>query len=239
MNCYEIISVLENHSDPAAVEGMARFGINGVKAYGLSMPFLRKFARGIGKDHDLALQLWAYDSRETRILASLIDTPAAVTAEQMEEWVKGFDSWEVCDQCCMNLFERTDFAWTKAIEWSARGEEYVKRAGFVLMARLAVSSPDAPDALFEDFFPILMREAEDSRNFVRKAVNWALRQIGKRNAHLNGIAIECALDLKNSGSGCARWIASDALRELRNDAVQERIHNRRSIRPASKRAIHR
>ena len=127
MNCLSIIAEFEKRSDPAAVEGMARFGIHGVKAYGLSMPYLRTFARGIEKDHDLALRLWAHESRETRILASLVDIPDAVTVEQMENWVMAFDSWEICDQCCMNLFEKIPLAWVKAHEWSAREEEYVKR----------------------------------------------------------------------------------------------------------------
>lgn len=234
MNFQTIISELEKQSNPAAVEGMARFGICGGKIYGLSMPQLRRFAREIGKNHELALQLWEQESRETRILASLIDIPDAVTAEQMENWVKTFDSWEICDQCCMNLFERTAYAWEKAHEWSDRPEEFIKRAGFVLMARLAVSDRNTSDARFEEFFSIMERESGDNRNFVRKAVNWALRQIGKRNAHLHELAMECALRMKESESGCARWIASDALRELRNEAIIERMQNRRSIRPAPK-----
>lgn len=237
MNSYTIISELEKRSDPVVVNGMARFGILGAKAYGLSMPFLRLFAREIGKDHDLALQLWAHDSRETRILASLIDIPASVVNEQMEDWVKTFDSWEICDQCCMNLFEKTSFAWGKTHEWSARREEFVKRAGFVLMARLAVSDPAAPDARFAEFFPIMSREAGDSRTYVRKAVNWALRQIGKRNSSLHELAVECALGLKESLSGSARWIASDALRELRSEAVLERIRKKRSLRPSGKKPV--
>jgi 3-methyladenine DNA glycosylase AlkD len=234
MDFQAIISELEKQSDPAAVEGMARFGIRGGKIYGLSMPQLRQFARVIGKNHELALRLWEHESRETRILASLIDIPDMADGDQMENWVKTFDTWEICDQCCMNLFEKTSSAWTKAHEWGARGEEFVKRAGFVLMARLAVSDRYTPDVRFEEFFPIMIREAEDSRNFVRKAVNWALREIGKRNAHLHELAIACALRIKESASGSARWIASDALRELRNEAIIARMLNRKSVRPSLK-----
>ena len=145
------------------------------------------------------------------------------TEEQMERWANDFDSWDVCDQCCMNLFKKTKFAYQKAVEWSSNDKEFVKRAAFVLMARLAVSHKQATDGQFEPFFPIIKREAGDNRNFVRKAVNWALRQIGKRNLNLNRRAIQTAEDIQRMDSRSARWIASDALRELTSQAVQQRL----------------
>lgn len=202
---------------------MARFGINPENTYGVSIPNLRKIARETGEDHALAQQLWASGIHEARILASFIDQPETVTEAQMESWVKDFDSWDVCDQCCMNLFEKTKFAYQKAVEWSSNDKEFIKRTGFVLMARLAVSDKKADDKQFEPFLPIIKREASDNRNFVKKAVNWALRQIGKRNLNLNREAIETAKEIQEIDSKSARWVASDALRELTGKAVLERL----------------
>ena len=210
-------------SDREAIDGMARFGISTKKALGVSIPDLRKIAREIGKDHDLAKELWSSDIRETRILASLIDNPKEVTKEQMDAWVKDFDCWDVCDQTCMNLFRHTQYAYQKAVEWSARDEEFVKRAGFVMMATLAVSDKKADDLKFERFFPIMKREATDNRNFVKKAINWALRQIGKRNLALNKKAIEVAKDIGKIDSKAAKWIASDVIRELTSEKVQKML----------------
>ncbi len=219
----DIVKRLKSLSDPKAVEAMARFGINPENTYGVSIPNLRKIAREAGRDHTMAQQLWASGIHEARILAGMIDDPEAVTEEQMETWVRTFDSWDVCDQCCMNLFKKTRFAYGKAIEWTLREEEFVKRAGFVLMACLAVGDKKASDEEFEQFFPIIKREASDSRNFVKKAVNWALRQIGKRNVILNETAIKTAREIQETGSTSARWIASNALRELTSQAVQGRL----------------
>lgn len=227
MQYEEIIKQLQALSNPEAVAGMARFGITPQNTYGVSIPNLRKMAKEIGKNHLLAQQLWARDSRETRILASMIDDPKLVTEEQMESWVKEFDYWEICDQCCMNLFEKTGFAYQKGVEWSAREEEFVKRTGFVLMARLAVSDKKAKDDQFEAFLPIIKREATDNRNFVKKAVNWALRQIGKRNLNLNRKAIETAQEIQTMDSKSAQWIASNAIRELTSEAVQERLQRKK------------
>ena len=202
---------------------MARFGINPENTYGVSIPNLRKIAKGTGVDHALAQQLWASNIHEARILASMIDKPEIVTEEQMEGWVKDFDSWDVCDQCCMNLFEKTEFAYHKAVEWSSNDKDFIKRAGFVLMARLAVSDKKADNKQFEGFLPIIKREATDKRNFVKKAVNWALRQIGKRNLTLNRKATETAREIQKMDSTSAKWIASDAVRELISEAVQERL----------------
>ena len=223
MQYNDIIKKLKSLSDPEAVKGMARFGINPKNTYGVSIPNLRKMAKEIGKDHDLAQRLWASNIHEARILASIIDDPKMTTEEQMDAWVKDFDSWDVCDQCIMNLFERTEFAYPKAVEWSSSEQEFIKRAGFVLMARLAVSDKKADDRQFEGFFPIIKREASDDRNQVKKAVNWGLRQIGKRNLNLNRMAIKAARKIQQMDSKSARWIASDAIRELTSEAVKQRL----------------
>ena len=223
----DVMERLESLSNPEVVAGMAKYGISTKGAnYGISIPNLRKLAKEIGRDRPLAQRLWSVDSRETRILASMIDDPKMATEEQADEWVSDFDNWEVCDQCCMNLFEKTDFAYQKCSEWSSREEEFVKRAGFVLMARLAVSDKKADDERFEQFFPIIMREADDNRNFVKKGVNWALRQIGKRNLSLNKKAVEVAREIQKIDAKSARWNASDAIRELISEAVQERLRKR-------------
>ncbi len=225
-NFDDIIEKLKSVSNPDAVEGMARFGITPENTFGVSIPNLRKIAKETKKNHALAQQLWESGFRETMILASMIDEPEMVTEEQMEKWVLDFDYWEICDQCCMNLFEKTGFAYEKAIEWSLRDEQFVKRAGFVLMARLAVSDKKADDSRFEQFFPMMVREVDDERNFVKKAVNWALRQIGKRNLALNVKAIETAMEIQKIDSKSARWIASDAIRELSGEAVQKRLRKK-------------
>ncbi len=229
MQYNDILQKLKALSDPEAVAGMARFGINPENTYGVSIPNLRQIAKETGKDHALAQQLWASGIHEARILASMVDDPEMVTEEQMESWVQDFDSWDVCDQCCMNLFEKTGFAYQKANEWSSNDREFTKRTAFVLIARLAVSDKKADDDLFESFFPLIKREAGDNRNFVKKAVNWALRQIGKRNLNLNRKAIQVAEDIQRTDSKSARWIAADALRELTSPAVQERLHAKKGV----------
>jgi 3-methyladenine DNA glycosylase AlkD len=203
---------------------MARFGITGGELLGgTPLPMLRSIAKRTGRDHDLAEELWASGVHEAMILAPMVDDPALVTEEQMERWALDFASWDVVDQACSNLFDRTPFAVAKAFAWSSREEEFVKRAGFVLMAALAVHDKGAPDDLFLGFLPVIEREAGDRRNFVRKAVNWALRQIGKRNLSLNAEAIERGERILASGVPGSRWVASDALRELRGDAVQAKL----------------
>ena len=223
MQYNDIIKKLESLSDPEAVKGMTRFGINPENAYGVSIPNLRKVAKETGRNHALAQQLWASGIHEARVLASMIDEPEIVTAVQMESWVNDFDSWDVCDQCCSNLFDKTGFAHRKAGEWSERDEEFVKRAGFVMMATLAVHDKKAADEEFLKFLPIIKRESTDNRNFVKKAVNWALRQIGKRNLNLNKVAIKTAEEIQQIDSKSARWIAADAIRELTGETVQNRL----------------
>ena len=222
----EIIKKLESLSNPEAVKGMARFGITPKKTYGVSIPELRRIAKETGKDHELALMLWEIDTRETRILASMIGEPELVTEEQMETWVKEFDYWEICDQVCQNLFSYTKFAYQKALEWSRREEEFVKRAGFALMAWLAFKNRKSENDKFEKFLSAIKEESTDERNFVKKAVNWALRQIGKRNIYLNKKAIEIAKEIQEIDSKTAKWIAKDAIRELTSEKIRKRLEER-------------
>jgi 3-methyladenine DNA glycosylase AlkD len=230
LSAAEILERLKSKADPANVAGMKRFGINPHQTLGVSIPILRQIARQAGKNHDLAEELWTSGIHEARILASMVDDPRLTQEEQMERWASEFDSWDVCDQVCSNLFDRTPFAYAKAAEWSRRREEYVKRAGFVLMACLAAHDKKASDEQFEVFFPLMLQEASDERNFIKKAVNWALRGIGKRNQVLNQKAIDTAQKMRQLNSKSARWIAADALRELSSPAVQGRLAARKSKR---------
>jgi 3-methyladenine DNA glycosylase AlkD len=203
---------------------MARFGINPDRALGVRIPDLRRLAKQVGTDHSLALGLWKTRIHEARILASMIDDPASVTKRQMESWARDFDSWDLCDQCCGNLFDRTPFAYVKAVEWASRDEEFIKRAGFALMAWAAVHDKGADNRTFLEFLPVIELHAADDRNFVKKAVNWALRQIGKRNQRLNRAAATAARRLaKRHDSRAARWIGTDALRELTSESVRSRL----------------
>jgi 3-methyladenine DNA glycosylase AlkD len=211
-------------SDPSQREGMARYGIRVDRALGgVGVPALRAMGRRLGKDHDLAVALWATGIHEARLLAAFVDDPTKVTEDQMEAWAAEFDSWDIVDQVTGSLFDRTPFAWPKAREWSRRPEEFVKRAAFAMVAGIAVHDKRAPDRVFLAFLPVIEREARDPRNYVRKGVNWALRQIGKRNRALNEAAIACAERILASGDRSARWVASDALRELRADYTQVRL----------------
>jgi 3-methyladenine DNA glycosylase AlkD len=227
MQYEDIIVKIKSLYNPEALAGMARFGINPDNNYGVSVTALRKMAKEIGVDHDLAIQLWQSGIHEARMMACLIDNPKLVTQEQMQNWVMDFDSWDICDQCCSNLFRKTEYARQKVLEWSSADEEFVKRAGFVLMAVLAVHDEKADDSLFGHFLPVIKAGATDGRNFVRKAVNWALRQIGKRNLYLNSKAIETAKEIQHIDTRSARWIASDSIRELSSQAVQDRLKARK------------
>jgi 3-methyladenine DNA glycosylase AlkD len=218
-----IIGQLKKMESPKDKEGMARYGIKTDRAFGVSLYVLRDMAKGIGTDHELALALWETGMHEAQILAGIVDDPAKVTEEQLDRWVADFDSWDVCDQCCSNLFDRTPFAYQKAFEWVEDEREFVRRAGFVMMAALSVHDKKAGDESFEQFYPVMKKYATDDRNFVRKAVNWALRNIGKRNVTLNKSAIETAREIQAIDSRAARWIAADALRELQSDKVRQRL----------------
>ena len=192
MQANEVLARLEALESPKDREGMARFGIKPGHALGISMTKLRAIAKEIGRDHELALELWTSGIHEARLLATIIDDPSLVTKQQMQTWVEDFDSWDLCDQACMNLFWRTEDGVELTFEWAERDEEFVKRASFALMARFATKRAKASDELLESFLPVIEKASDDDRNFVRKAVNWALRQIGKKNARLNRVAIECA-----------------------------------------------
>jgi len=206
--------------------GMARFGIPTANARGVSTPQLKALARRLGRDHDLAGRLWASGVFEARVVAAFIDEPDKVTRRQLESWARELDSWAVCDACCCYLFRKTPFAWEMAVAWSTRKGEFVKRAAFALMAYLAVHDKAAADDQILTFLPIIERESDDDCPFVRRAVNWSLRQIGKRNLRLNAKAIEAGERIKARGTRSARWIASHALRELRSEAVQKRLKAR-------------
>ena len=219
----EALKRLKVKAKPDQLAGMARYGIVVEKRLGVSIPELRKIAKEIGKNHDLALELWKTGISDALILASMIGEPEKLTEEQMEEWVKDFNSWDVCDQVCMNLFEKTSLAWKKILDWSEREEEFVKRASYALLACLAWHDKKVEDDKFIELFPVIKCGATDERNYVKKAVNWALRNIGKRNLNLNKAAIEVARKIQQIDSGAARWIASNAIKELESEAVQRRL----------------
>jgi len=219
----EILKKLESLGDPRAVEGMAKFGITGKKVYGVSIPNLRKIAKEIGKDHQLAEKLWNSEIHEARLLASFVDIPEKVTEEQMNSWVADFDSWDICDQVCSNLFDKTPYVHKKILEWVKDEREFVRRASFVLIASSSVHNKEWPDKNFERYFPLIKKYSTDERNFVRKAINWALRQIGKRNLDLNKKAIQAAKEIQEIDSKSSKWISSDAFRELTTERVQKRL----------------
>ena len=219
----EVLEKLRSKARPDQLAGMARYGMAVERRLGVSVPDMRAIAKETGRDHRLALELWDTGIDEARMVAAMIDDPGQLTAGQMEDWVKDFNSWDVCDQVCMNLFDKSPLAWEKAAEWSEREEEFVKRAAFALIACLAWHDKKAADAEFIRLLPVIGRGATDERNFVKKAVNWALRHVGKRNRNLNRAAIEAAKEIQRIDSKAARWIAADAIRELESEAVQARL----------------
>ena len=223
MTLDEIVAELRAHGNAANVAGMARYGISPAGTLGVNIPTLRAIAKRAGRDHQLAQQLWDTGIHEARILAAMVDEPAKVTRRQMDRWAADFDSWDIVDGCCGTLFDKTPYAYAKAVQWSASRREYVKRAGFVLMTQLAVHDKRAPDEAMLLFLPVIVRESDDERNFVKKAVNWAVRQIGKRNRRLNASAIATAREILARDTRAGRWIARDALRELTSEAVQRRL----------------
>ena len=223
MKYEKVLEKLKSMANPKNVEGMARYGINPKNNLGISIYKLRPVAKDIGKNHELALKLWDSGIHDARLLACFVEDPKKVTADQMDSWAKDFDSWDICDQACTSLFDQTYFAWNKIIEWAERDEEFVKRGAFSLIAGLAVHDKKADDSKFEDLFRIIKRESIDERNYVKKAVNWALRNIGKRNKALNKKAVKTAREIRKIDSRTARWIASDAIRELTSEKVQKRL----------------
>lgn len=219
----EVLERLKSMARPDQLEGMAKYGMVVERRLGVSIPNLRRMAKELGQDHKLALELWKTGIAEARLVAAMTGDPEKLTEGQMEDWVKGINSWDVCDQVCMNLFEKAPLAWKKIIDWSEREEEFVKRAAFALIACLAWHDKKAKDEKFIKLFPVIIRGATDERNFVKKAVNWALRNIGKRNLNLNKAAIDTAREIRQIDSKAARWIASDTIRELESEAVQIRL----------------
>ena len=232
----DLLAVLRSMGSEKDRAGMARYGINVENAFGVSVYKLRWIAKRLGTDHALALALWATGNHEARLLACFVDDPAAASESQLESWARDFDSWDICDQATTSLFDLTKHAWPKAVEWAARDEEWVKRAGFTLMAGLAVHDKSAGDQRYRKLLPLIARGAFDDRNFVKKAVNWALRNIGKRNRALNAAAIVCAEKIRvaankragserggDPGARGARWVAADALRELTSAKAQARL----------------
>ncbi len=219
----DVLDKLRSKARPDQLAGMAKYGMAVERRLGVSVPDMRKLAKEIGRDHKLALELWKTGIAEARMVAAMIDDPDKLTEEQMEDWVKDINSWDVCDQVCMNLFEKNQLAWRKIIDWSEREEEFVKRTAFSLIACLAWHDKKARDERLAGLLPIIMRGSTDERNFVKKAVNWALRTIGKRNLNLNKAAINAAKEIQRLDSKAAHWVASDALRELQSEAVQTRL----------------
>ena len=217
------LKLLHENARPAELDGMARFGIVGEKRLGLSMPVMRSIAKTLGHEHALALALWETGIPDARIVAGMVAEPAQLTSRQMDAWAKDFASWDVCDQVCGSAFLASPLAWRKVSVWAKRQDEFVRRAAFALLATLAVHDKTADDFQFIDALPLIEATACDERNFVKKAVNWALRNIGKRNQALNAAAMDCARRIQLQNTKSARWIAADALRELGSDAVQVRL----------------
>jgi 3-methyladenine DNA glycosylase AlkD len=222
----DVLRELKGLADPKVRAKMEYFGVHVPNAHGISTPVLQQFAKHIGKDHRLARQLWGSGIHEARILATLIGESEKLTAAEMDRWARDFDSWDVVDAACCYLYAHAKPAWSKAAAWSRRREEFVKRASFSLIAYLSYKDKEAADARFVRFLRVIEREARDERNFVKKAVNWALRNIGKRNLRLNREALRAAERIRRQDSRSARWIAADALRELKSPAVQRRLQRK-------------
>ncbi|GAL84444.1 putative DNA alkylation repair enzyme [Sporocytophaga myxococcoides] len=223
----KIVSQLKSQARPEILPSLSKFGVNTEKAFGISIPVLRNMAKVHRKDHLLAIELWKTDIHEARILASMIDDPAKVQEKQMDWWVNDFNSWDLCDQVCLNLFRKTPFAFEKAKAWTEEEDEFVRRAGFVLIATLAVHDKKGKDERFSALFSLIEKHSNDERNFVKKAVNWALRQIGKRNEKLHQEAIILAERIISQDSKSSKWIANNALVELKSKKVVDRIQKKK------------
>jgi 3-methyladenine DNA glycosylase AlkD len=218
------MKILREAADPTALSGMARFAIVTEDRLGISIYDLCRIAKAIPPSHTLALELWETRIQEARLLASMLDVPAEASEAQLEHWAVDFNSWDICDQVCDNLFQKTPFAWRKISEWHTREEEFVKRAAYALIACKAWHDKDAVDKQFTALFPIIKAGADDSRNFVKKAVNWAIRNIGKRNLALNQAAIVFSEELLLMEDKTARWIARNALKEMQSEKMQARLN---------------
>lgn len=229
LNLANVLKMLEKSADKNNLAGMQKYGMELESRLGVKVPKIRKIARDIGKDHQLALELWRTGIVEARILASLVDEPSAVTEKQMDEWVVDFNSWDVCDQVCMNLFDKTPFVWKKIKQWAKQDPEYVKRAGYALIAGLAVHNKQADDENFLKQLPLIEYGAMDKRNFVKKAVSWSLRSIGKRNIHLNKQVLTFAEKLKKSDNKTSQWIGRDTIQDITSDATKRRFARQAGI----------
>jgi 3-methyladenine DNA glycosylase AlkD len=223
MDIKQILNQFSSLKNQKNIEAMENFGIHSSSAYGTGIPVLRAMAKQIGVNQALAMELWALPEHECKILATMIADPKSMDAKLADQWVKDFYSWDICDQCVMNLFEDLPFAYTKATEWALKEEEYIRRAGFVMIARLAISDKKQDDERFLEYFPLILEKSTDQRNFVKKAVNWAIRQIGKRSHYLNQKSLELLHTMKETKSPSSRWIANDAIRELSNEKITSRI----------------
>lgn len=223
MTAKQVIAELKQNGSEYNRQGMSRFGIRVDKAFGVNVPVMRSLAKVIGKDHELALELWESGYHEARHVASMIDDPKLVSKAQMNKWVRDFNSWDICDGTCSNLFRKTPYAIEKIFEWCEKKDEFVRRAGFSLMCYVAVHHKTRDDEEFLEFFPLIKKYSTDERNFVKKAVNWALRQIGKRSVYLNEEALKLAKEVQALDSKSAKWIAADAIRELTNPKILARI----------------
>jgi len=227
MDFDQVMKKLYSMKNKKNVEGMARYGINPHNNLGVSIYKLRPIAKENGRDHNLALKLWDSGVHDARLLACFIDETEMVTSKQMDSWAKDFDSWDICDQACTSLFDQTSFAWKKIYEWAERDEEFVKRGAFSIIAGLSVHDKKAEDKKFEKIFPLIIKHSIDDRNYVKKAVNWALRNIGKRNISLNKKAVRVAKEIQKIDSKTARWIANDAIRELTNEKIKQRLEKKK------------
>ncbi len=223
LSCSEITERLEAAADPAHREKMARFGITADHPFGVPVTVQKAIARECVKSLPLAKELWDTGRHEARMMASMLAPPSAFTSAMMDEWTESFASWDICDGCCFNLFRYTPYVWDKIPEYARREEEYVRRTAFALIAGLAIGDKKAPDEKFLPFLPLIEEYSADNRNFVRKAVNWALRQIGKRSLTLHEKAMEVSLGLASRPDKSARWIGSDAVRELSDPKITARI----------------
>jgi 3-methyladenine DNA glycosylase AlkD len=230
MTVSEVLEKLESLGSPENIAGMRRFGIETTESFGITAPVLKQLAKEVKRQapdrHALALELWDTGNYEARAIAFLIDDPKQVSPAQMEKWAKDFDNWATVDGTCSYLFCRTPYAYEKVFEWANRDQEFVKRAAFSLVAYLAVHDNKAPGDKLAGFLPLIERHSDDDRNFVKKSVNWALRQIGKRSIELNKMAIDTAERIRAQDTKPARWIASDALRELKSEKVIERLRKK-------------
>lgn len=226
MDKNEALAWLKKNGTRRTRDGMARYGIEAKRAFGVPMGTLLALSKKLGKDHALAVALWESGWYEARLLAALVGEPERVTRGQMNAWAAGFENWGDCDTVCFKLWDRTPFAWEKARQWAASPREFVKRGGFVLMACLAAHDKTAPDARFLPFLPLIEKGARDERNFVKKGVNWALRGIGRRSPALHAAALILARRLALAEGAAARWVGKDAVRELESPKVRAAVARR-------------